>query len=256
MNQRVPLWRGLRISSAGAVLVICGFVAGIATDRLMTRSSPSTAEPADAVPAFSDFWQAWDLVKQHYVDQSAVDPTRMTYGAIEGMLDSLGDVGHTRFLSPDDVSAEQQALSGQLEGIGAEVSLRDGHPVIVAPLPNSPAQQAGLKAGDAIIRVDGQDVAALPVEQVVRLVRGPAGTSVTLTIVHQGESDLQDLTIERQQVTVPSVQWARLPGTPVAHLLVTEFSSGAGAQLRQAIDTAAQRVPRRFFWICVTIPAD
>jgi hypothetical protein len=91
-------------------------------------------EPPGLSRTFSAFWQAWGLVQQHYVDRQAADATRMTYGAIEGMLDSLDDTGHTRFLSPSDVRDEAAAPSGRLEGVGAEVALRNGELTIVAPL--------------------------------------------------------------------------------------------------------------------------
>jgi carboxyl-terminal processing protease len=219
-------------------MLALGFIGGVQADRAGLLPGVPSTEPADVTETFSVFWQAWNLVQRHYVERPSIDPTKMTRGAIEGMLDSLGDTGHTRFLSPDDVKAEQDALAGRLEGIGAEVSMRDGQPVVVAPIPGSPAQQAGIRPGDAIVRVDGQDVGDLTVEQVVNLVRGPAGTSVTLTLLHQGETTLSDVTITRAQITVPSVSWAMLPGTTVAQILVSQFSENTGKDLVSALGDA------------------
>ena len=98
------------------------------------------------------------------------------------MVSALGDTGHSTFLSPEMVKSEHSYTQGSFEGIGAEVESKDGHVVIVAPFDNSPAQKAGLRAGDAILKVDGSDVSGLPLEQVVGKILGPAGTSVTRTL--------------------------------------------------------------------------
>lgn len=219
-------------------LLVAGFGMGVAADRAGVFPGALTGQPLDVAPTFSVFWQAWNLVEQHYVDRSAIDATSMTYGATSGMLDSLGDAGHTRFLSPEARQEQQEALAGRLEGIGAEIGLRDGRPTIVAPIPGSPAQQAGIRAGDVLERVDGQDVAGLRLDQIVRLVRGPAGTSVTLTVLHAGETQLTDITVVRAKLTVPSVSWARLSGTEVAHVLITQFAEQASEELVTALAAA------------------
>ncbi|HUY99059.1 MAG TPA: S41 family peptidase [Thermomicrobiaceae bacterium] len=231
----------LRVVAAviiGLLLVGGGFTAGLAVSQNDVPTVPAGQEPANAGPVFGVFWQAWNLVQQHYVDRSAIQAKTMTDGAIEGMLASLGDVGHTRFLTPADVQAEQESLQGQLEGIGAEIGIRDGQPTIIAPIPGAPAQKAGIRAGDALVRVNGKDVTNMSLEQIVNLVRGPAGTPVTLTVIHPGQTTFTDITIVRQKITVPSVSWARLPGTTVAHVLVTSFSNNTTNDLRSAIKAA------------------
>jgi carboxyl-terminal processing protease len=162
----------------------------------------------------------------------------MTYGAIAGMLQSLGDTGHTRFLSPNDLRNEEAALSGHFEGIGAEVTMQDGRPTVVAPIPGSPAQQAGLRPGDVIVRVDGRDVAGLSLDAVLNLVRGPSGTSVTLSILHPGEMTVTDITIVRAPITVHSVSWTEVPGTTIAHVLISQFAEKATEELRAALNSA------------------
>src|SRR5690606_7615746 len=116
------------------------------------------------------------------------------------LVDSIGDDGHSRYLSPDEWTQEQSSLQGQFEGIGAEVQMKDNRPVIVAPLEGSPAQQAGLQPGDIILRVEGADTAELSLDEVVRRIRGNAGTSVTITILRPSTNQTQDLTITRQPV--------------------------------------------------------
>jgi len=222
---------------AALVLASAGFGVGVTLERSGALPGAGVCEPG-ADHAFGAFVGAWGLVQDHYVDRSAVDSTRMAYAAIQAMLDTLGDVGHTRFLSPDALREEEDLLSGKLEGIGAEVIIQDGRPTITAPIPGSPAQKAGLRPGDVIERVNGQDTAGLTLGQVLSLVRGPAGTSVTLTVMHKGETTSVDLSIVRAKITVPSVSWALLPGTSVAHVLVHQLAEHATDELVAALQDA------------------
>ena len=234
---RVP-WTLVGVVVALVVVGGAGFGSGYVAGRAQAEQAAQSQPPADLGTTFNVFWETWNLVRQHYVDQSAVDPTKMTYGAIQGMLDALGDVGHSRFLSPTERHAEEDALAGRLDGIGAEVTMRDHRPTILAPLPGSPAEAAGLRPGDTIVRVDGKDVEGLPVDQVTQLVRGQSGTPVTLSVIHQGDTEIVDVSVVRQQITVPSVTWTLVPGTSVAHVLISEFADHAGDELARALQAA------------------
>lgn len=146
----------------------------------------STAEPPAAAATTGLLWEAWNVVDHNYVDRSALDAQKMTYGAVGGLVDSLGDTGHSRFLTPDEVRREHEVLSGSFVGIGAEVGVRNGQAVITAPLEGGPAEQAGLRPGDAVVRVDGADVTRLSLAELASRLRGETGTEVTLTVVHPG----------------------------------------------------------------------
>ncbi|HVB64843.1 MAG TPA: S41 family peptidase [Nitrolancea sp.] len=241
MNRRRRIWATIVITTILVLaLASASFTAGFVVGHSNTNSTASAEQPTATVPNFDVFWQAWNLVQKNYVDQKAVNNTALTYGAISGMVNALGDVGHSRFLTPSELKDEQQSLSGTLEGIGAEISTRDGQAVIVAPIAGSPAQKAGIRPGDVILKVDGKDVTSMSLDDIVKLVRGPAGTSVTLTVMHTGDSAQQDITIVRAKITVPSVTWALLPGTHIAHILVSQFATNATADLISAIDNSRQ----------------
>ncbi|HVX29229.1 MAG TPA: S41 family peptidase [Nitrolancea sp.] len=242
MNRRRRIWATIAITivlvlALSSASFTAGYVVGHSNAQPAAATTPSTTN----VPGFEIFWQAWDLVRKNYVDQKAIDDKTLTYGAIQGMINALGDSGHSRFLTPEDLRDEQQSLSGQLEGIGAEVSMRDGQAVIVAPIAGSPAQKAGVMAGDVILKVDGNDVSGKSLDDIVNIIRGPAGTSVTITVIHEGQTAQTDITIVRAKINVPSVTWAMLPGTTTAHILVSQFASNATAGLVSAINDAKDK---------------
>ncbi|MGA2110746.1 MAG: S41 family peptidase [Anaerolineales bacterium] len=220
----------------GLFLVALGVVAGVAGDRFLASSySPPSYVPAGAASDFRLMAQAWNLIAQDYVDHAVEDPRTLTYGAISGMVDALGDTGHSRFLSPSEVHSEQTFTSGTFEGIGAEVEMKDNQVVIAAPLNGSPAEKAGLQPGDIILKVDGVDVSGMSLTQVVNRILGKAGTSVTLTILRPATGVTQNVTIVRARIEVNNISWHMLPGTAVAHLDILAFSQGSTDNLAQAL---------------------
>jgi carboxyl-terminal processing protease len=232
--------RSIRAAPWGAVVVLLlavGMIGGIVYDRqVLLASVPSGDTPKSAAGAFRLMAEAWNLITRFYVDRPAVQPQAMTYGAISGMVDALGDTGHSHFLSPEMVKT-LQALQKQdtFKGIGAEIQMRDGRVVIVAPLDGSPAEKAGLHPGDVILKVGGKDVAGLPLIEVVKRIKGPAGTPVTLTIFTPGTRRTHDVTIVRATIVVHSVTWARLPGETVAHVRIAQFNGGVTEEVGKTL---------------------
>ena len=195
-----------------------------------------SAMAAEERPAqFPIFWEAWDYVVAHFVDRDKVDFTAMTYGAIEGMLASLGDEGHTTFLHPDAVKLHQTSLDGSFEGIGAYVSMEDGNVLIVAPITGSPAEQAGVLAGDIILEVDGESVAGKSLDQVIFLVRGPANSEVVLTVSRPELQEPLQVPITRARIDVPSVSWSPVPDTGISYIKISQFASGVDRELEAAL---------------------
>ena len=170
------------------------------------------------------------------MDRSAVKSHDLTYGALSGMVEALGDTGHSAFLSPDLIKMQRNSTAGKFEGIGAEVRMKAGQLVVVAPLDDSPAERAGLKAGDVILKVDGQNIMGLPLVKSVEKILGPAGTRVTLTIISPSDGSARDATIVRASVKPRNVTWETVPGSNIAFLRVAMFSKGVARGFRESLE--------------------
>jgi carboxyl-terminal processing protease len=193
---------------------------------------------ADQPKQFKVFWQAWDTVEKNFVDRAALDPQAMTYGAIRGMVEALGDEGHTTFLTPQEREQQSTELSGTFSGIGAQLGVRDQLPIIVAPFDGSPADQAGVKAGDIILKVDGVDVTTMALNDIVNKIRGPEGTEVKLSLLRPSENKSLEVTIKRGEIKVPAASWAMVPGSTVALIRLSQFTANAEADIIKALDGA------------------
>ncbi|MEJ2644513.1 MAG: S41 family peptidase [Gammaproteobacteria bacterium] len=228
-----------RLALAGLLWAVVGFVVGIVVDRqVLADAVPTASAPATAKPDFRLLGEAWDLIEKHYVDRSAIRPQRMTYAAISGMVDSLGDTGHTTFLTPQQVHEAHEAMQGHFAGIGAEVRMRGKQVVVVAPLDGTPAQKAGLRPGDIIVKVDDKSCRGETLDQVVRRIRGPVGTKVVLTIRKPHGDHTVPVPIVRAVIHVHSVSWHMLPGTHTADIRIASFSQGTAQELHDALDEA------------------
>jgi carboxyl-terminal processing protease len=224
-----------------AFLLALGLVSGLWGGITLDRAATAGCGSSQAAPNFRLVAQAWNQIQRYYVDRTALNATNLTYGAIGGLVNALGDTGHSTFLSPAMVQQFKEARRGRLQGIGVEIQMKAGHVVVVAPLDSSPAQRAGLRPGDIILKVDGRDITDLPVDQVVARITGPPGTKVSLTILdpHSGGRARQ-LSIERASIKLHSVSWRQVPGTAVAHLRLAGFEEGTAKDLRKALTDIEQ----------------
>ncbi|MGZ3495577.1 MAG: S41 family peptidase [Thermodesulfobacteriota bacterium] len=220
------------------VSLVIGLIGGaVLSCHLLMAFTPSDKILPTAEGNFKLMAEAWNTIERVYVDRKAINSQKMTYGAISGMVDSLGDTGHSRFLTPQMLKQERNLTRGNFEGIGAEVQMKNGQLVIVAPIDGSPAQKAGLKAGDVILKVDDQEVSGLPIDQAVDRILGPAGTRVKLTILNPKTTATRDVTLIRASITVRSITWHLLPGTKVVNLRLATFSKGVTEDLQKALLT-------------------
>src|ERR1035437_8624468 len=143
---------------------------------------------------FNPFWTVWQSLQANYYDKSKLDQQKMLNGAITGMVNALGDP-FTMYLPPVQNNNFKQGLAGQFSGIGAELGTKDKDIIVIAPLDGSPAEKTGIKAGDIILKVNGQSTAGWDLAKTVEQIRGPKGTSVVLTVVHKDTQKQVDLTI-------------------------------------------------------------
>lgn len=194
-------------------------------------------ETREVCQEFRIFWKAWRIASENFVDRQAIVPKTMVEGSINGMLDSLGDRGHTRFLPAEAARKWDESLSGEFEGIGAYLDMRNGYGYVVAPIDGSPAQRAGLLPGDQIIMVNGQPTMGWTLEELVSQIRGPKGSTVTLTIIHFGANEPIEVVIQRDRIEVPSVSWQMLPGQ-IAFVRLTTFAQRSADEMKQALARA------------------
>jgi carboxyl-terminal processing protease len=206
---------------------------------------PPAWSPSAERPDWQLLDEAWDLLDQHYVDPEALDPLDVERGAIVGMTESLDDRGHTGYLTPEEVKARDDSLSGTFVGIGAVLDQQDGRLVIVRVLADSPAERAGVQAGDEIVSVDGVEMAGMSVDDAVTRIRGPEGSEVTLVLRGRTGAE-RTMTITRAKLDLPLASWAFAPGTKDAVIRLESFSAGAAdaveAALRAALDGGAEGV--------------
>jgi carboxyl-terminal processing protease len=198
------------------ILVILSIGLGYEYGRQSVKSSQTSSASSSLVinqtakaqkdVDFSLFWDVWDRLSRTYVDKKKLDPQKMVYGAISGMVSSLDDP-YTVFLPPQQNKDAKDDLGGIFEGIGAQLGIKDKKIIVIAPLKDSPAEKAGLKSGDWIIKVDNQSTVNWTLPETVSKIRGQKGTKVTLTIMQKDASSSSDLQVMRGQINVASVLW-------------------------------------------------
>ena len=168
------------------------------------------------------FWQAYYKLQEKFVSPEKIDQQKIIYGAISGMVKTLGDP-YTVFLNPEEAQKFEQELSGFFEGIGMEIGIKKDQLTIVSPVEGTPAQQAGLRAGDKILKINNKDTFDLSIEEAVTLIRGPKGTEVILTILRNGWDKPKEFKITRDIIKIPTLEW-KLIDNDIAYLHIYQFN--------------------------------
>lgn len=154
---------------------------------------------------FNPFWKAWNILEEKYVSSEGIDRQDMIWGAISGMAKSLNDP-YTVFLPPKENEYFESEIRGDFEGVGMEIGMRKDRLTVIAPLKGTPAYEAGIKAGDKVIEIDGKSTFELTLDEAVNLIRGPKGSEVVLTILRNGEDETRKIAIVRDVIKIPIIE--------------------------------------------------
>lgn len=225
-------------------LVIVSFAAGWWANEkgIAIRPEPATqiaSQPRDV--DLSLFWEVWERLEAGYFDKTKLDSQKMVYGAIGGMVSSLGDP-YTVFLPPEEQKRTQEDLGGEFEGIGIQIGFKGTQLAVIAPLEGTPAQEAGIKAGDFILGIKdkkkGIDMGTvgLSLPDAVEAIRGPAGTSVTLVLTRKDADKPFEVEVTRAKIEVPSVKLSFVEDNKeIAHLQLLRFGDSTNGEWDKAI---------------------
>ena len=231
MTEQRRVGRRARLFLGGLLIAIVSFAAGTRSDLIMAQvGSLFGLRTATGSLDLSTVQRVYRELKAHY--DGNLDEQALTCGAARGMVAATGDP-HTAYMDPDEAKEFEKSLSGNIGGgIGAEIAKRHNVPTIIRPLKNSPAEKAGIKAGDVIVKVNDTVVTDMPVDQVVQRIRGDVGTTVKLVLSRGGER--KDVTVTREKVVAPAAEW-KIDGE-IGILTVSRFNDDTGKQARQAAE--------------------
>ncbi len=256
MNKSIKIILGLFV---GLILLVGVFSAGILVGffipggsqpqivndlfPLQPTAAPEqlSATPEDMQTLFAPFWEAWNIVHSEFVDQP-LDDVALMRGAIRGMMEAVGDK-QTFYMDPVVYETETSALSGEYEGIGAFVDTTGEYLSIISPIEGSPAEAAGLKAGDLIIAIDGVDMTGTPPEEARQKVIGPAGTTVTLSVAREGQEEPLEFIITRAKITIPSVTGKMLEND-IAYIDINQFGDKTTSELNTTLEELLPQNPK------------
>lgn len=189
---------------------------------------------------FKLFWDIWGLLSKNYIDKKALDPNKLFYGAISGMVAAVGDP-YTVFLPPQQQTSSKEELGGSFEGVGIELGFSKDTPprmIVISPLDGTPAKLAGIKPQDLIVKIDGKDTTGMSLPDAVKLIRGVKGTKVALTIFRPGDTDIRDFSLTRDTIVVKSVEVSykkTVSGKNIAVIKLSRFGERTNDEWTQAV---------------------
>lgn len=252
IEQPNTLIRRVGIAALAAGFLIGGFAGGYVIGTRNAPSSPAQSPTSGTLRDtdkplpkylskdvdFDLLWDVWKRVKRDYITKDTPD-TKLFYGALEGIVGALDDP-YSVFLDPETSKKFDESLSGSFEGIGAEIGIKKRQLQVIAPLPGTPAEQAGLRAGDKILEIDKKSTASMTVDEAVNRIRGKGGTKVILTIFRDTERKERDVTITRSMIEVASVTW-KVRGDQFAEIKVSHFNQDTESRFRDAVRDVLKR---------------
>jgi len=221
----------IKITAIGLALMVglaLSFAAGCA---VQSETATDSGHALDVVQ------EAWDLIFTNFVDRDKLEASTLTAGAIKGMVEALDDP-HCAYLAPETYELSVSHWEGKFEGIGAYVGEEEGNLVIIAPIAGAPAEKAGIRAGDIILEVDGKPVSEMSLMEAVLNIRGPRGTTVSLLVLHQGETEPEEIEIVRAEIEIPSVILEMRED--IAYIKITNFSERTDNELAAVLKEISQ----------------
>lgn len=235
-----------------SVLMLGSFFVGLflnTKDIFVPSANPRIVNVDKAVPDyllrevdFGLYWRVFDIIKNKFFGRENIVDTQLFYGSLAGMVASLGDP-YTVFLEPKTAEEFTQELSGSFQGIGAEIGIKKNMLTIIAPLPDTPAERAGLKSSDQILAVDGKDTLGMSLDRAVSLIRGPKGSEVVLTILSKDDEEAREVTIVRDEIDIVSVAWEH-KDDGIAYIRVSYFNEDTEKEFREVSQEVLASDPR------------
>lgn len=238
-GKKIILWGSAAL--AAAVLLASGFALGFKAGEMFPKtitvaevSGISSGQPSAV--NFGIFWQAWDAINKNYLKASKINAQDKVYGAISGLVGSLKDP-YSVFLSPKDNDKFQEDVQGNFGGIGAEIGIKKNQLVVIAPLKDTPASRAGLKAEDMILSINSTSTDGMTTDEAVKLIRGPKNTDVTLSILREEWEKPKDFKITRETITVPTLDFT-MKEENIAYVQLYTFNANADYLFYNAVSKA------------------
>ncbi|MBT9149106.1 MAG: putative CtpA-like serine protease [Dehalococcoidia bacterium] len=223
--------RALKLAIASLLTILLLSIACVAVPLIPQRDAPP--QGLELVE------EVWQLIQRDFVDSEALDPAKMAEGAIRGLIEALDDP-YTSYLTPQQYELSRTQLEGEFSGIGAIITIKEGQLTVVAPIADSPAEQAGIRPGDQILEVDGESTAGMGLHEAALKIRGRQGTKVRLLVLRPGEDTPREIEITRAEIKLPSVRWEMLPDA-IAHITLTNFTGRTDSEFASALrDVIAQ----------------
>ena len=233
------IWKGCAWLFFAVFFASLGFWIGVEKERknqpVVFEAVDQKKEEAEGVD-FSLFWKVWDTLREKYVDSSQLDSKKLFYGSIKGMMRATGDP-YTAFLDPEENKEFNEDITGRFEGIGAELGIKNKILTVIAPLEDSPAEKSGLRAGDKIIKINGETAAEMSIDEAVDKIRGPKGTKVKLTVFRNGDAEAREIEITREIINVKSVKF-ELKEDNIAYFKIIKFGEETDKEFSLAVKRA------------------
>ena len=207
------------------------------TNPFPSNISLSSNPAGELPPEFDILSEAWQQLSEGYIDKDELDPEKLSQGAVKGMMEALDP--YSSYADPETHKLEMSNFEGKFEGIGAVISIKDNQLTVVSPIAGSPAEKAGIKAGDKILEIDGQPTSKMSLIEAVFKIRGPTGSSVKLLVLHEGDSEPVEIQIIRSEITLESV-FLEMRGD-IAYIRITQFLKSTGGELQSVLKDAISK---------------